>query len=776
MSGNGYRPSPEALLYSGKHSDLTLEIVEMLYASSTRSFVFAAIVASLLVYVQLDVVPLAVCLAWMTFFLIVYGLRKALVWVYKRTPVHAYPPGFWLNWFRALSGLCGIAWGLSGIFLFYPHDTAHQAFLTLALAGVCGGAVMAYATDKPTAYAFAGGLILLGLPRFFWGGNHFSMLMAVNLLLFILYVTIASFKLANRLRENIVLRIMAHESQEAINAMAQRQKLHIDHTPLAVIEWDVNFRVTSWNAAAEHIFGYPPSEAMGRHMSFIVPPDGQMMAQDIMSKLTHEAGGQHWQHDNVRRDGRVIHCEWFNTAIKNDQNRIIGFASLIQDETAYKKAQDEIERLAYFDALTNLPNRRLLMERLSQALNNSRSSHRIGGLMFIDLDNFKTLNDSRGHAFGDLLLKEVAARLLRAVRNHDTVARIGGDEFVLLLEDIGRDESAAIQTASQIAEKILADISLPFDLGNYKHQCSASIGICMFYRQGMHVEEVLKRADAAMYETKRAGRNNYRFFDESMLPVIDSRASLKNDLRFALSLGQFELYYQPQVDGELRTTGAEVLLRWHHPERGMVPPGEFIPLAEESGMIIPIGNWVLQQACMQLGKWSHHAKTSQLRLSVNVSAMQFGQADFVEQVRHALLESGCNEKLLVLELTESLVIQNIDDIVSKMQALKSIGVSLSMDDFGLGYSSLSLLLRLPLDSLKIDQSFVREIQDNAPKNDSAVIVQTIVAMGKNLGLDVIAEGIEEPYQQAFLEQVGCHAYQGYLYGRPSELSVFEHTL
>jgi diguanylate cyclase (GGDEF)-like protein/PAS domain S-box-containing protein len=776
MSGNGYQPSPEDYLYSDKHADLTLEIVEMLYASSTRSFVFAAIVAGLLVFVQSDVIPLSISLAWITFFLIAYTLRKLLVWVYLRTPAHSYHPVFWLNWFRALSGLCGIAWGLSGIFLFYPHDTAHQAFLTLALAGVCGGAVMAYATDKPTAFAFAGGLVFLGLPRFFWDGNHFSMLMAVNLLLFILYVTIASFKLANRLRENIVLRITAHETQEAINAMAQRQKLHIDHTPLAVIEWDVSFRVTSWNAAAEHIFGYPPAEAIGQHMSFIVPVEGRQMAQDIMNKLAHEAGGKHWQHDNVRRDGRVIHCEWFNTAIKNDQGRIIGFASLIQDETAYKKAQDEVERLAYFDALTNLPNRRLLMERLSQALNNNRSSQRVGGLMFIDLDNFKTLNDSRGHAFGDLLLKEVAARLLRAVRNHDTVARIGGDEFVLLLEDIGRDEEAAIQAASQIAEKILGDISLPFDLGNYKHQCSASIGICVFQRPGMHVEEVLKRADAAMYETKRSGRNNYRFFDESMLPVIDSRASLKNDLRFALSLGQFELYYQPQVDGLLETTGAEVLLRWHHPDRGMVSPAEFIPLAEESGMIIPIGNWVLQQACMQLGKWSHHAKTSQLRLSVNVSAMQFGQADFVEQVRHALLESGCNEKLLVLELTESLVIQNIDDIVSKMHALKDIGVSLAMDDFGLGYSSLSLLRRLPLDSLKIDQSFVREIQDKAPRNDSAVIVQTIVAMSKNLGLDVIAEGIEEPYQQAFLEQVGCHAFQGYLYGRPTELSVFEHAL
>ncbi|MCB5206520.1 putative bifunctional diguanylate cyclase/phosphodiesterase [Methylovorus mays] len=776
MSGNGYQPSPEDFLYSGKHADLTLEIVEMLYASSTRSFVFATIVAILLVYVQSDVIPLSVSLAWITFFLIAYILRKALVWVYLHTPAHSYHPVFWLNWFRALSGLCGVAWGLSGIFLFYPDDTAHQAFLTLALAGVCGGAVMAYATDKPTAFAFAGGLVLLGLPRFFWDGNHFSMLMAVNLLLFILYVSIASFKLANRLRENIALRITAHQSQEAINAMAQRQKLHIDHTPLAVIEWDVGFRVTSWNAAAEHIFGYPPSEAIGQHINFIVPPDGRTMAQDIINKLAHEAGGQHWQHDNVRRDGRVIHCEWFNTAIKNDQNRIIGFASLIQDETAYKKAQDEIERLAYFDALTNLPNRRLLMERLSQALHNSRSSLRIGGLMFIDLDNFKTLNDSRGHAFGDLLLKEVATRLQRAVRNHDTVARIGGDEFVLLLEDIGRDEQAAIQTASHIAEKILGDIALPVDLGNYKHQCSASIGICLFQRQGMHVEEVLKRADAAMYETKRAGRNNYRFFDESMLPVIDLRASLKNDLRFALSLGQFELYYQRQVNRQIETTGAEVLLRWHHPERGMVPPGEFIPLAEESGLIIPIGNWVLQQACMQLGKWSQYPKTHHLRLSVNVSAMQFGQADFVEQVRHALLESGCDPKLLVLELTESLVIQNIDDIVSKMQALKNIGVSLSMDDFGLGYSSLSLLRRLPLDSLKIDQSFVREIEDNAPENDSAVIVQTIVAMSKNLGLDVIAEGIEEPYQQAFLEQVGCYAYQGYLYGRPTELSVFEHAL
>ena len=393
--------------------------------------------------------------------------------------------------------------------------------------------------------------------------------------------------------------------------------------------------------------------------------------------------------------------------------------------------------------------------------------------MFMDLDNFKTLNDTKGHAIGDLLLQQVAKRLQLSVRNHDTVARIGGDEFVIILDDLGQDTEAAKLAIKQVGEKLLKEINLPFTLQDYEHYCTPSIGIYMYSTGSINVDEVLKRADAAMYQIKQSGRNNIKFYDDSMQPVLDLLSNLKNDLNFALAHSQLEIHYQMQVGLNERAIGAEALLRWSHPELGQVSPAKFIPLAEETGLIIPIGNWVLQQACLQLKKWSSFAKTKHLRVSVNVSALQFAQSDFVNQVENALKASDCNPKLLMLELTESLVVRNINEVVEKMKSLKEMGVLLSLDDFGMGYSSLSVLKQLPLDELKIDQSFVA---DAIESSDSALIIQTIISMGGNLGLDVIAEGVANQAQENFLKKAGCKMYQGYLFGKPANIEAFETAL
>lgn len=444
----------------------------------------------------------------------------------------------------------------------------------------------------------------------------------------------------------------------------------------------------------------------------------------------------------------------------------------IQDITERKAAAGEIEHLAFYDPLTGLPNRRLLLDRLKQALASSTRSQRYGALLFIDLDNFKVLNDTLGHHIGDLLLQQVARRLVTCVREGDTVARLGGDEFVLMLEDLSENPQEAATQTETVGEKILATLNQPYQLDGHQCHSTPSIGITLFADHQGTVDELMKRADLAMYQAKAAGRNTLRFFDPVMQAEVTTRAALEADLREALLQGQFLLYYQAQVDGEGRLTGAEALLRWQHPQLGLVSPLEFIPLAEETGLILPLGLWVMQTACAQLAAWATRPEMAHLTIAVNVSARQLHHADFVAQVLGVLAHSGAQPHRLKLELTESLLVKDVEGVIAKMTALKAHGVGFSLDDFGTGYSSLSYLKRLPLEQLKIDQGFVRNILTDS--NDAA-IAKMVVALAESLGLAVIAEGVELKAQSDYLALQGCHAYQGYLYGRPLPMLEFEES-
>jgi diguanylate cyclase (GGDEF)-like protein len=432
-----------------------------------------------------------------------------------------------------------------------------------------------------------------------------------------------------------------------------------------------------------------------------------------------------------------------------------------------------IRRLAYYDALTELPNRRLMLDRLAAAMKGNGARGRHGALLLIDLDHFKLLNDTHGHERGDLLLRQVAGRLQACVGSSDTVARIGGDEFVVLVWDLPGDVDAARLQAAALGEKVHRTLCASFDLDGFQHATSPSVGITLFAGRELGVEELLKRADTAMYQAKAAGRNTVRFFDPAMQAAVAERMALESDLRDALALGQFLLHYQAQVDALGCIKGAEVLLRWQHPVRGLVSPAQFIPLAEATGLICPIGLWVLETACAQLAAWSRDPSTSALSLAVNVSACQFNQADFVDQVLEVLARSGANPARLKLELTEGLLLDNTEAVIATIGALKKVRVRFSLDDFGTGYSSLSYLKRLPLDQLKIDQSFVRDLLTDA--NDIA-IVRTIVALGQSLGMEVIAEGVETAAQRDCLASAGCHAYQGYYFGRPLPVAQLEQAL
>lgn len=533
---------------------------------------------------------------------------------------------------------------------------------------------------------------------------------------------------------------------------------------------DANKVILRVNHAFTEITGYTAEELIGKTPSILKSGHHNAafysaMWDSLLSKGVWE--GEIW---NRRKDDKIFPQHLSITAVKNTEGAVTNFVSTITDITMSKAAADEIEHLAFYDSLTGLPNRQLLRDRLKLALASSDRSKRKGSLLMIDMDNFKTLNDTLGHGIGDLLLEHVAKRLCSCLREGDTVARLGGDEFVVILENLNENILEVLVQTEVIGNKILTTLSQPYKLDTYDYQSTSSIGATLIDGHKQTIDELLKQADIAMYQSKSSGRNSLQFFDPQMQARINARVELEADLRNALTENQFQLFYQPQIHQNHHLIGAEVLIRWFHPQRGLVSPADFIPVAEESGLILSIGHWALETACEQIKNWADSIKTQHLQLAVNVSARQFRQPDFVEQVCQILFQTSINPNRLKLELTESLLLDDIDDTILKMHLLREVGVRFSMDDFGTGYSSLSSLKKLPIDQLKIDQSFVRDI---AVDPDDAVIIQTIIAMANKLSMEVIAEGVETESQRSFLEQHGCLLYQGYLFSKPVPLAEFE---
>jgi len=543
---------------------------------------------------------------------------------------------------------------------------------------------------------------------------------------------------------------------------------------VGIIVTDAHNVILKVNRAFSELTGYTAEEVIGKTPRILKSGRHDAVFYAEMWKTILRDGvwqGEIWD----RRKNGEIYPKWMTiSAVKDENGDTTHFVSTNYDISEQKKAEDEIRHLAFYDPLTGLPNRRNLLDRLQQALANSARNQQPGALLFIDLDHFKTLNDTLGHDKGDLLLQLVAQRLATCVREGDTVARLGGDEFVVMLEDLNEKINEAATQAETVGLKIITALNQSYLLEGHEHHSSASAGITLFgYQNEQVVEELLKQADLAMYQAKATGRNALRFFDPQMQASVTARADLEKDMRNAISEQQFVLYYQAQVNKQGSTTGAEVLLRWQHPVRGLVFPDAFIPLAEESGMILPLGLWVLKSACAQLAIWARQPETHHLTLAVNVSAQQVRQPDFVEQVLNVLDQTGADPVKLKLELTESMLLHGTEDTITKMIALKERGVGFLLDDFGTGYSSLSYLKRLPLEKLKIDRSFVMDVLTDP---SDAAIAKTIVVLAESLGLKVIAEGVETEEQRDFLADNGCYIYQGYLFSRPIPVADFEQFL
>lgn len=556
------------------------------------------------------------------------------------------------------------------------------------------------------------------------------------------------------------------KTEQALQQSESMLRAIVDNTPLQYWARDLEGRCIMQNALVVQqwgdLLGSRPQDSDISPEALKIWLANNQRAYDgevVEEEVVYSVGGQQRHYLNVIAPIRV-------------SGSIIGIVGFNQDITDRKLADEQIRSLAFYDPLTHLPNRRLMFDRLAQALIGSARRRRQGALLLIDLDNFKLLNDTRGHDAGDQLLLAVAQRLQSCIRQGDTAARLGGDEFVVILEDIDGSGEGALQ-AELLGQTILAELSEPYELRTashvFSHHCTSSIGITLFNGNEVAAEELLRRSDTALYQAKASGRNALRFYDPHMQEAMTARAAMEADLRRSLEHGHFALHFQPQVHVQSGITGAEALVRWHHPERGMVLPGEFITLAEEANLIGPLGEWILLQACQQLAQWARDPQLAHLTLSVNVSARQLHQPAFVERLRAVLYETGADAARLKIELTESVLLERTDAVIERLLELKTLGLGFSLDDFGTGYSSLVYLKHLPIDQLKIDKSFVRDVMTDP--ND-AVIARTIVALAGSLGLAVIAEGVESEAQRDFLVSHGCQAYQGYLYGRPMVLGDF----
>jgi diguanylate cyclase (GGDEF)-like protein len=558
------------------------------------------------------------------------------------------------------------------------------------------------------------------------------------------YLRLLSYRVETALRQR--------RSERALRDSEARLQAILDNAPASISACDLSGRLILSNR---------------HHALLAAAPDAPRLPcpladapQESEEALTHQDGSLHTYH-TVR----------FAMPDAIGVNRAVGAISV--DITERKRAEQQVHNLAYFDALTGLPNRRMLLDRLRQAFATSARHGNHGAVFFIDLDHFKALNDTLGHDHGDMLLVDVAQRLLACVRGEDTVARIGGDEFVVMAVSLAESNAAAAAQAMAVGEKIVAAISRPYQWGVHTHSVTPSIGVSLFHGRELALEEVIKRADLAMYQAKASGRGTLRFFDPLMQAAQDKRGAMEADLRRAQGAGQLSLYFQGQIDGRLGLVGAEALLRWQHPQYGVLLPEHFIPLAEQNGQIVPIGQWVIEAACAQLGRWAAHPRSRHLRLAVNVSTRQFRQAGFVEHLATALREHGADPGHLRLELREAVIRDNPGQTLLSMNALRALGVHFAIDDFGMGLSSLSHLKRLPLDQIKIAQSLLCRLTSDA---HDAAVVKAIIGIGRNLGLAVIAAGVETVQQRDLLYELGCSLCQGYLFGQPAPLAEFEGLL
>ncbi len=755
---------------------LRREQINILYRALPVTLFAILVHAIVLVIIQSPVIPSEQVVTWS----VAVALLLILRWYWhiayaRRDEYDTSNDDLWLRYNLIGVFLSGLVWGAAGIMLFPAGELLHQMTLLFLVAAIAAGSSTTLSSYPSAIHIFLSLTLIPIIARLFWEGGDSATLLAPIALLFYLLINIS----ASRVYSNILFALTSRLALEnALNHLREsnlRNQLLLESVSEGILGTDEDGVTTFVNPAAVQMLGYTARELIGKPMHMMIHHhhrDGQLYdKEDCPLEETLLEGRECHLTDEVfwSKEGTAIPVEYRSTPVLRD-GQVSGAVITFSNISARKQAEAQLERQAFYDNLTGLPNRVLLYDRLEQAIVKARRHGQMGALLFLDLDQFKMINDTLGHASGDALLNEMAARLRKAVRQEDTAARMGGDEFVVLLNGLPGDSDKTINNIRRIADKIHRQLSVPLNLNGHRLQVTCSIGIAIFPLNNDDANSLMMQADTAMYRAKEAGRNGTQFFLPSMQLVAEERLHMQNDLRQAIGRGELLLHYQPQLDVQGQVIGAEALLRWQHPKHGLIPPQEFVYIAEETGLILPVGNWVLDAGCEMLRRYGDPDAENYLPcLAINVSPYQMRQPEFVDQVRSAIQLNAIEPGRLELELTENILLSDIEGVAAKMAELKSSGVRFSLDDFGTGYSSLGYLRHLPLDRLKIDQSFISDIPDN---ESSLALVGTIISMAHHLGLEVIAEGVESQEQLFSLEEMGCNQYQGFYLGRPMPEAEF----
>ncbi|HSY36941.1 MAG TPA: EAL domain-containing protein [Acidobacteriaceae bacterium] len=724
------------------------------------------------------VFPVWLSLSWLIISMGVVLLR-VMLWAQfrkRRSEIGRYDE--WARRFTITTVMIGCLWGVVASTVFVARNPIDYFFAAFVVMGLSAGEAIRNSPHPPAFYGFIVTAASPMVVALFLRGRLSCFALGCVVLAFLVVMILMGRenhqRLADFIRMKIEQEVLNVDLQKATldvtkqNAVLRERSELLDNAQDAIFVLDMSLRLLYWNKGAERLFGWTQQEVICREIGDVFP-DGRAESGRALEQVKEHG---RWSGEISKRDkqGHQLTVASRCTLVGNPDERSSSIFVINTDVTEQKTSRARIHRLAYYDEVTKLPNRVLLRERLQNALRMSHMTGQAGALLFIDMDDFKTLNDTAGHEVGDLLLEQIAGRLRSTVRASDCVARLGGDEFVVLVETLGTDREAAGGRALAIGGQVLRALREVYHLQSYEYRCTASVGVTLMGDDSIEVDDLMKQAEMAMYRSKAQGRNMVCLFDPGMERELASRAAMVADLRRALQSREFELMYQPQLDSEGRVVGCEALVRWRHPQRGLLSPAEFIPVAESGGMIVELGTQALGEACRRLAMWQDRPGLRDLSIAVNVSSRQFADPQFVQVVEDALRSTGVDPSRLKLEITESAAMEKVHEVIQKMMTLKALGIKLSLDDFGTGYSSLSQLKLLPLHQLKIDKSFVNDIVGHAL---DASIVQTIIDLGRNLNLEVIAEGVETVEQVDFLKAHGCRLFQGYLFSKPLSAVAFE---
>ena len=709
-------------------------------------------------------------IVWLLAATVISFVRYYLCSIFRRDE-EAFSHNVWMNLHTLITLLSAVIWGYALLDLMPDDSLAHQFLLIIAIAGLCSGASSTLAFSPLAFLLFLAACLIPMSIRLYMIESNYSELLFSLCYIYMYFMWTTCRRNTETALENLEKSFILDEKESALNQAHQRVDLHIDRSPLGIIEWDADLRVSRWNPAAESIFGYSSEEMLGESFSKLLAGDDS----SYFLQIDHADSARSETLKNVTRSEDRIYCEWTSATMRLADGQLLGYSSFVRDITKRLERDELITHQAYYDPVTDLPNRHYFHDRLKQEISRTSRNETYSAVFFVDFDHFKTINDSMGHSMGDLLLRQFAERLQNRLRQYDTVARFGGDEFVVLLEELDLDYEKSQLQAAQVARSLQLLLQKPFVLDETDYLLTCSIGITLFNDDSASEDELLKQADLALYQSKQKGRNLYTFFEQEMSNQASRHLQLLNSLRNAVTNDEMSLVYQPKVDMHTNTImGAEALLRWNNNEFGFVSPAEFIPVLEGSSLISQVGHWVLDHSFAQLQQWYSSGQWREdMGLAINISPKQLLDKSFVEQVEVLLAKHDIAASLIEFEITENVLVENTDKIATILTQLTDLGISFSIDDFGTGYSSLAYLKKLPIEVLKIDKSFIDHCTTEG--NDQA-IVRSILSICTELGLTSVAEGVEYQEQQQQLQNMGCDLLQGYLFSRPVPPEEFTELL